>query len=119
MPTQTINRQWLLARRPAGQVLVDDFRRYDAPLPRPDLAAGEILVRNLMFGFDPAQRGWMDDVASYMPPIAIDEPVRGSAVARVIASANPAYPEGAMVRGLFGWQDYALAARAGEADPVR
>lgn len=118
MPSPIVNRQWLLARRPEGQVLVDDFRRYDAPLPRPDLAAGEILVRNLMLGFDPAQRGWMDDVASYMPPIAIDEPVRGSAVARVIASTNPAYPEGVMVRGLFGWQDYAVAARAGETDPV-
>lgn len=118
MPPHTVNRQWLLARRPEGQVRVDDFRRHDAPIPTADLAAGEILVRNLLLGFDPAQRGWMDDVAGYMPPMAIDEPVRGSAVARVIASANPAYPEGAVVRGLFGWQDYAVAARANEAGPM-
>ena len=94
MPTQTINRQWLLARRPAGQVLVDDFRRYDAPLPRPDLAAGEILVRNLMFGFDPAQRGWMDDVPSYMPPIALGDAVRAATLGIVHASDNPAFAPG-------------------------
>lgn len=118
MPAETVNRQWLLARRPRGPVSVDDFARRDAPMPRADLAVGEILVRNLMLGFDPAQRGWMDDVPSYLPPIMIDEPVRGSAAARVIASANPAYPEGSMVRGLFGWQDYAVAGRAGDPDPV-
>lgn len=118
MPAETVNRQWLLARRPRGQVRVEDFVRRDASLPQADLAAGEILVRNLMLGFDPAQRGWMDDAPSYLPPIAIGEPVRGSAAGRVIASANPAYPEGSMVRGLFGWQDYSVAARAGDPDPV-
>jgi len=118
MPAETVNRQWLLARRLDGLVRAEDFARHDVPVPVPDLAAGEILVRNLMFGFDPAQRGWMDDVPSYLPPIAIGEPVRGSAAGRVIASANPAYPEGALVRGLFGWQDYAVAARQGEAAPT-
>lgn len=118
MPAETVNRQWLLARRPIGQVRVEDFVRRDASLPQADLAAGEILVRNLMFGFDPAQRGWMDDAPSYLPPIAIGEPVRGSAAGRVVASANLSYPEGSMVRGLFGWQDYSVAGRAGDPDPV-
>lgn len=118
MSAQRVNRQWLLARRPEGQVRVEDFVRRDAPAPEADLGAGEILVRNLMLGFDPAQRGWMDDVPGYLPPVAIGEPMRGSAAGRVIASANPAYPEGGLVRGLFGWQDYAVAARAGEAAPT-
>lgn len=113
-----INRQWLLVRRPQGQVRVEDFARRDAPVPVADLGAGEILIRMVMLGFDPAQRGWMDDAPSYMPPMAIGEPVRGSAAARVVASANPSYPEGVLVRGLFSWQDYAVAARAGEAAPV-
>lgn len=118
MITSRVNRQWLLARRPEGQVRVEDFARRDTPLPVPDLAAGEILIQTLMLGFDPAQRGWMDDSPSYMPPMPLGEPVRGSAAARVVASHNPAYPEGAVVRGLFSWQDYAIAARAGEAVPV-
>ena len=114
----SVNRQWVLARRPEGQVRVQDFARRDAAVPVADLAAGEILIRTVMLGFDPAQRGWMDDRPSYMAPMAIGEPVRASAAARVFASANPAYPEGALVRGLFSWQDYAVAARAGEAAPV-
>lgn len=113
-----VNRQWVLARRPQGQVRVEDFARRDAPVPVADLASGEILIRTVMFGFDPAQRGWMDDRPSYMPPMTIGEPVRGSAAARVVASTNPAYPEGALVRGLFSWQDYAVVARTGEAAPV-
>lgn len=113
-----INRQWVLARRPKGQVRVEDFARRDAPVPVPNLVAGEILIRMEMLGFDPAQRGWMDDAPSYMPPMAIGEPVRGSAVARVVASTNPAFAEGALVRGLFSWQDYAVAAPAGEAAPT-
>ena len=118
MITSRVNRQWLLARRPEGQVRVEDFVRRDTPLPVPDLAAGEILIQTLMLGFDPAQRGWMDDSPSYMPPMPLGEPVRASAAARVVASSNPAYPEGAIVRGLFSWQDYAVAAREGEAAPV-
>lgn len=115
--TDRVNRQWVLARRPQGHVCVEDFARRDVPLPLPDLAAGEILVRAVMFGFDPAQRGWMNDGASYLQPVALGEPMRASAVARVVASRNPAYPERALVRGLFSWQDYSVVARAGEAAP--
>lgn len=115
----TINRQWVLARRPLGQVQLNDFARIDAEIPVPNLAAGEILVRNRILGFDPAQRGWMDEGASYMAPMSLCETVRGSACAEVIVSQNPAYPEGSFVRGLFGWQDYAVVALAGEAAPIR
>jgi len=114
---QAINRQWLLKRRPQGMVREDDFEYREAPLPRADLAAGELLVRNLLLGFDPAIRGWLDDVPSYLPPVAIGEPVRSSAVAQVVQSENPAYPVGTLVQGLFGWQDYAVINRAGDAPP--
>lgn len=112
-----VNRQWLLARRPVGMVREDDFRYVETPVPQPDLAAGEVLVRNLMLSFDPAARGWMDDVRSYLPPVAIGAPMRGGSVARVVASENPQLPVGTLVQGLFGWQDYAVANRAGEMPP--
>lgn len=114
----TMNRQWVLARRPVGQVGLGDFARTDAEIPVPDLLKGEILVRNRILGFDPAQRGWMDQGAGYMAPMALGEPVRGSACAEVIASQTPAYPVGSFVRGLFGWQDYAVVAKAGETAPI-
>jgi len=81
-------------------------------MPEPDLAAGEILVRNLYLSFDPAMRGWMTDEPSYLPPTPLGEPMRATAVAQVLRSANPDYPEGSFVQGMFGWQEYAVSGPA-------
>lgn len=106
---QHINRQWLLARRPTGMVQIEDFTFREAPVSQPRLEAGELLVRNLILSFDPAQRCWMDDVPSYLPPAPLGEPMRAVAVAQVLASADPRFPVGSLVQGMFGWQDYAIA----------
>ena len=103
-----INRQWLLKRRPQGMISEDDFEYREAPVPEPDLAAGEILVRNLYLGFDPAMRGWVNDERSYIPPVPLGEPMRAVSVAQVVASQNDAYPVGSLVQGMYGWQDYAV-----------
>lgn len=103
------NRQWLLARRPAGALQESDFLYREAPVPNPDLDAGEVLLRNLWLGFDATQREWVKDQPGYLPPVDIGAVMRSSSVARVLRSRNPALPEGALVQGLYGWQDYALA----------
>jgi hypothetical protein len=53
----TLNRQWLLARRPGGPLTAEDLRWVEgAPVPEP--AEGEILVRNLyLLRSDPAEVG--------------------------------------------------------------
>ena len=107
--TENINRQWLLKRRPQGMISEDDFEYRESPMPQPDLAAGEILVRNLYLGFDPAMRGWVNDARSYIPPVALGEPMRAVTVAEVVASENVSYPVGCLVQGMYGWQDYAIA----------
>lgn len=104
----SMNRQWVLRSRPAGMVSTANFDCIEHPVPQPDLAAGQVLLKTVMLGFDPAMRGWMEDEPSYLPPVAIGEPMRASAVARVIASENPALPEGSLVQGLIGWQEYSL-----------
>lgn len=114
---QAVNRQWLLARRPQGMVQLDDFSLREVPRPVPALSAGEILVRNLMVSFEPAMRGWMDDVPSYFPPVQIGEPMRSSAMGQVVESTNPQYPVGSLVMGMLGWQEYAVANRAGDMMP--
>jgi NADPH-dependent curcumin reductase CurA len=113
-----INRQWLLKQRPHGMVRETDFEYVETPLPQPNLPAGEILVRTLMLGFDPAMRGWMDDVPSYLPPVKIGGPMRASSVAQVVRSDNPQFPVGTVVQGLFGWQDYAVANHIGDIPPA-
>lgn len=40
-----INREWLLVKRPEGNIRADDFRFVETPIPAPD--QGQVLVRNL------------------------------------------------------------------------
>ncbi len=103
------NRQWILARRPGGHLVEADFHYRETPVPEPDLDSGQVLLQNLWLGFDATQREWLKDQEGYLPPVAVGEVVRASSVARVVRSRNPALPEGALVQGLFGWQDYTLA----------
>jgi NADPH-dependent curcumin reductase CurA len=102
-----VNRQWLLASRPEGMVSPDNFEWRESPLP--EVGDGQFLVRNLYLSLDPAMRGWMSNMASYIPPVEIGEVMRGGTVARVIQSRNPDYRPGDMVVGIFGWQDYAVS----------
>jgi NADPH-dependent curcumin reductase CurA len=105
----SINRQWLLRERPVGMVGPEHFELTESAIPQPDLAAGQVLVKTLMLGFDPAMRGWMEDVRSYLPPVAIGEPMRASGVGQVTQSENPDLPVGTLVQGLLNWQEYSLA----------
>ncbi|MRI34684.1 NADP-dependent oxidoreductase [Endozoicomonas sp. OPT23] len=107
--SQTINRQWLLKTRPSGMVSQDNFEYAECAIPEPDLQSGQVLLQNLYLSFDPAMRGWMDDEPSYLPPVQIGEVMRASSVAKVIRSDNRSWPEGSLVQGMFGWQDYAVA----------
>jgi NADPH-dependent curcumin reductase CurA len=102
------NRQWLLKSRPVGMIGPEHFELVETPIPTPDLAAGQVLVKNLMLSFDPAMRGWVEDVRSYLPPVALGEPMRASGVGQVVASNNPDLPEGTLVQGVLNWQEYGV-----------
>ena len=84
--TVTVNRQILLAQRPVGLPGQQTFRLVEKPLGEP--AEGEILVRNRYLSLDPAMRGWMNDVKSYIPPVAIDEVMRALGVGEVSPRAT-------------------------------
>lgn len=100
-----INRQWLIAARPTGRPLKDsDFEWTQKPVRDPQ--AGEVLLRTLYLGFDPAQKGWMENVGGYVAPTALGEVMRGSAIAEVIASRADGFTPGDKVMGQFGWQDH-------------
>jgi len=101
-----VNRQWLLRSRPVGMVKESDFERHEAPIPTP--ADGQILVRTTHLAFEPAMRGWMEDRASYIPPIGIGEVMRGMTVGEVVESRLDGYAPGDLVTGMTGWQEYAL-----------
>ncbi len=112
----TQNRRFLLVRRPNGMPVPEDFRFVSESIP--DLPPGAILVRNRFASLDPAQRGWMDDAPSYMPPIALGDPVRATTVGVVEASDNPDLAPGQWVMGLNALEDYSIAMPGGFTMPI-
>ena len=106
------NRQWVLNKRPDGMVGEENFA-WKEEVPIEATKNGEILVRNLYLSFDPAQRGWMEDRKSYVPPVQIGEVMRAGSIAQVIESKNPNFKEGDIVEGSFGWQEYAISDNSG------
>jgi NADPH-dependent curcumin reductase CurA len=106
-----INRRWVLNTRPTGPLEPNTFRWEEAPIP--PVGEGQFLVRNLWLSFDPAQRGWINDVPSYVPPVAIGEPMRAFGVGQVIESRASGFAPGDLVAGLFGWQEFAVSSGEG------
>jgi NADPH-dependent curcumin reductase CurA len=105
------NRRFLLKRRPKGAPVPEDFSLVTAPIPKPE--TGSFVVRNRYVSLDPAQRGWMDDAPSYMPPIELGAAVRATTVGQVYASANPEFTVGDWVLGLNGIEEYSVVAAGG------
>ena len=103
----TINRQWLLAERPAGMVGPHNFKYTETAIPEPKNK--EVLVKNLFLSFDPAQRNWMVDRKAYLPPVAIGDPMRAGSVGQVIDSRHAEYQVGDLVQTTGNWQDYVVA----------
>ncbi|MEL6950051.1 MAG: NADP-dependent oxidoreductase [Pseudomonadota bacterium] len=100
------NRQWLINDRPLGRALQhEDFKRVDSDIVEP--GAGDVLVKVLYLGFDPAQKGWMENIGGYVAPTEIGDVMRGSGIGEVVASQHPAFKPGDKVVGMLCWQDYA------------
>ena len=71
-----------------------------------ELADGHMLVKVLYVSLDPAMRGWMSDVKSYIPPIGIGEVMRCGGVGQVVKSNHSDFNEGDFVYGMSGIQEY-------------
>lgn len=105
-------RQWHLAAHPRGRGIEDgDFALVEAPMPVP--GPGEMLLKLRWLGFDPAQKGWMENFADYVAPMAIGDVMRGTGIAEVVESHHPAFPIGQLVEGMVGWTEYLLSDGAG------
>ncbi|MEK4242710.1 NADP-dependent oxidoreductase [Janibacter sp. FSL W8-0316] len=104
IPTTT--RQIVLASRPQGAPTADNFRLETVELPQ--LADGQVLVRNVVMSVDPYMRGRMNDVKSYVAPFEIDAPLDGGAVGEVIASRSDDVAVGQHVLHGLGWREHAV-----------
>lgn len=104
-------RQIVLARRPKGVPVPEDFALRETEMPQP--GAGEFLVAMRVGSVDPAIRGFLDDRPSYIEPVALGAPINGMSLGEVVASNHADYPVGTFVRAFATWSDhYVLSGEA-------
>ena len=101
-----VNRQWRIARRPAGLAKESDFEWREERVPAP--GPGQVLVKNQYLSLDPISRAWMWQEDTYLPAQSLGSVMRGFTVGIVEQSRNSTFPEGTVVTGALGWQDYAV-----------
>ncbi len=101
-----INRRIVLASRPTGHAVLENFRAEDVAVP--DLQEGQVLVRNQFLSLDPYMRMRMTDAKSYAAPQAIGAPMVGGTAGEVVASKHDRYQPGDKVVGAGGWQQFSV-----------
>lgn len=103
----TTYRRMVLASRPKGEVVAENFRLEEATVPT--LNEGEVLIRNHYLSLDPYMRMRMEDVKSYAAPQALNEVMIGGTVGEVVESKNPRYVVGDKVQGMLGWSEMGVS----------
>ncbi len=103
--TTTYNRL-VLASRPSGAVVPENFRMEAVPMPT--LTEGDVLIQHHFLSLDPYMRGRMNESKSYAASQAIGEVMIGGTVGEVTQSKNAHFKVGDKVVGMGGWQEYSL-----------
>ncbi len=102
-----LNQRVLLASRPQGWVVPENFTHDQVAIQEP--GPGQVLIRNVVMSVDPYMRGRMNDAKSYIPPFQIGEPLQAGVIGEVVASDNPQFNDGDYVSGLLNWETYSLS----------
>ena len=101
------NKQLLLKKRPVGLPTKETWALTEVNIPQPN--DGEFLMKCEYISLDPAMRGWLNDVKSYIPPVQINEVMRAGGVGKIIASNHKYFKEGDYVYGQTGVQQYVVS----------
>ena len=96
-----------LASRPTGYPDAGTWSAVTVEVPEP--GEGQFVVKVDHISLDPAMRGWLNDVRSYIPPVQIGEAMRAMCTGSVVASRHPDFAVGDAVAGTFGVVEYALS----------
>ncbi|MET0545259.1 MAG: NADP-dependent oxidoreductase [Caulobacterales bacterium] len=102
--TNETNRGVYLTQRVKGMPGPEtwDVRDSSANAPK----SGEILVRVEFISIDPAMRGWIEEVSTYVESVAIGGVMRGEAVGKIIESRAEGFKAGDYVTGPMGVQHF-------------
>ena len=97
------HRQWILAKRPNGDIADGDLVFQTAPIP--SAQADEIVIKTAYLSLDPTNRVWMNEADSYLPAVPLGAPMRGLVSGRVVESQSKAFKVGDLVMGVGSWSD--------------
>ena len=98
----------ILASRPDGMPVEDNFRVERRPVP--EVQSGQILCRNLFISLDAGFRNWMDEGSgdNVLPAMPIGEPVMGLTLSRVLESKHPDFSAGDLLMARFAWEEHTV-----------
>ncbi|CAH2355461.1 uncharacterized membrane protein [[Candida] railenensis] len=96
------------------------FKIVSKPFSESDLKDGQLLLKNLYFSNEPAQRGWMQKPdpnskipsRSYSAPIGDNDPVKCVTLSEVVLSKSEKFSVGDKLVGMFYWGDYSVSSEA-------
>ncbi|KAF2636669.1 NAD(P)-binding protein [Massarina eburnea CBS 473.64] len=100
----------VLAERPTDKIIPGKTfttKQDTVPLAS-SLKDGEAIFQTLYLSLDPAMRGWLNDVRSYVPPVQIGETMRGVAIGIITASKSSKFAVGTYATAHCGWTEYAV-----------
>ncbi|MGA8046675.1 MAG: NADP-dependent oxidoreductase [Dermatophilaceae bacterium] len=102
----TTTKRITLAQRPTGLPTKETWALEEVEVPTP--GEGELVVKVDHISLDPAMRGWLNDVRSYVPPVQIGEVMRAAVTGTVVESRHPDFAAGDAVTGTLGVTEYAV-----------
>lgn len=101
------NRYWRLDDHPQGNDFDAAFSLQHEPVPEP--GPGQVLIRNSWLSMDAGTRMWITPrTDGYQPPLPLGSKMAGLCLGHVVASRDPNFAEGDLVRCFGQWADYAL-----------
>jgi NADPH-dependent curcumin reductase CurA len=101
-----VNHKWVLARLPRNEVLPEDLKLTQEPIPIP--GPGQFRARSIYLSIDPGTRQWMKGVVEDLGVAKPGDVIWGVTVGVVEESNHPKFQPGEMILGMYGWQNYAI-----------
>ena len=103
----TTRRYWRLESRPQDNDFASAIKLVEEDIP--ELADGEVLVKNQYLSMDAGTRMWMTAREDgYNPPLPLGSPITGLVLGHVERSNADGFAEGDLVRGFGQWSDQAI-----------
>lgn len=101
------NRFWRLDKNPEGNDYAAAMSLHESPLAAPQ--ENEVIIKNKYLSLDAGTRMWMTTREDgYQPPLPLGTPMVGLGVGEVIASADPNFAVGDLVRCFGQWAEYSV-----------